>query len=402
MQVYCVGGAVRDELLGLPVRDRDWVVVGATPETLKAQGFQPVGRDFPVFLHPDTREEYALARTERKSGRGYRGFVVQFSPDVTLEDDLKRRDLTINAMARDADGTLIDPWNGLRDLRERVLRHVSEAFGEDPVRILRIARFAARFHDFTIAPETRALMRDMVAQGEADHLVAERVWQELSRGLMETHPSRMIAVLRECGALERIAPELEEVWHEGMAGTLDAAAAAGASLPVRFAVLLHGVAAADDPKRPGHRRDPGERADAIAERLRAPTDCRDVARLVAAELPVLEIADTLDVEGLVRVVERMDGLRRAQRMERVLEACGIVHRNPALARVRLAADAMRAIDAGAIARAGPPKTIRERLHQARVRAVEDALLRAGEPGPSPATTAGSSTSAGSTSDGRTG
>ena len=402
MQVYCVGGAIRDELLGLPVRDRDWVVVGATPEALQAQGFQPVGRDFPVFLHPDTREEYALARTERKSGRGYRGFVVQFSPDVTLEDDLKRRDLTINAMARDAGGTLIDPWNGQRDLRDRVLRHVSEAFGEDPVRILRIARFAARFHDFTIAPETRALMREMVAHGEADHLVPERVWQELSRGLMETHPSRMIAVLRACGALARIAPELEAVWHEGMDATLDAAAAAGAPLPVRFGVLLHGVAAADDPQRPGHRRDAGARADAIAERLRAPTDCRDVARLVAAELPVLQIADTLDVEGLVGLVERLDGLRRAPRMAHVLAASEIVHRNPALARVRLAAEAMRAIDAGAVAKAGPSATIRERLHQARVQAVEDALLRESGRCPSPAATAGSSTSAGSSSAGRTG
>ncbi|MCM5571642.1 multifunctional CCA addition/repair protein [Burkholderiaceae bacterium FT117] len=401
MRVYCVGGAVRDELLGLPVRDRDWVVVGATPAVLEGRGFQPVGRDFPVFLHPETREEYALARTERKSGRGYRGFVVHFSPDVTLEDDLRRRDLTINAMARDADGTLIDPWNGLRDLRDRVLRHVSEAFGEDPVRILRVARFAARFHDFSIAAETRALMRAMVEHGEADHLVPERVWQELSRGLMETHPSRMIAVLRECGALDRIAPELDAVWNDAMAGTLDAAAEAGAPLPVRFAVLLHGVAAGVDPGHPGQRRDAGARADAIAERLRAPTDCRDLARLVAGELPVLELAGVLDVEGLVRLVERIDGLRRPERMEQVLQACEIVHANPALDRVRLAADAMRALDAGAIAKAGPPATIRDRLHAARVDAVEQALLRAGEPAPSRAATAGSSTSAGSTSAGRT-
>jgi tRNA nucleotidyltransferase (CCA-adding enzyme) len=400
MQVYCVGGAIRDELLGLPVRDRDWVVVGASPQTLQARGFLPVGRDFPVFLHPDTREEYALARTERKSGPGYRGFVVEFSPQVTLEDDLKRRDLTINAMARDADGRLIDPWNGLRDLKDRVLRHVSDAFTEDPVRILRIARFAARFHDFRIADETRALMRTMVERGEADHLVPERVWQELSRGLMETHPSRMIAVLRDCGALDRIAPELEDVWNEGMAGTLDAAATAGAALPVRFAVLLHGVAAGVDPAHPGQRRDAGARADGIAERLRAPTDCRDVARLVAGELPVLELAHRLDIEGLVRAVERLDGLRRPQRMEQVLEACRLVHDNPALERVRAAAAAMAALDAGEIARAGPPSGIRERLHAARVQAV-GAALRETAPPPSPAATAEPSTSAETTSDGRT-
>lgn len=212
MQTFMVGGAVRDRLLGLAVKDRDWVVVGATPEEMLARGFRPVGKDFPVFLHPDTNEEYALARTERKTGHGYKGFAFDAAPDVTLEDDLLRRDLTINAIACDDDGRLIDPHGGAVDIERRVFRHVSSAFGEDPVRILRVARFAARFADFRVAPETLALMRSMVERGEVDHLVAERVWQELARGLMESTPSRMISTLRECGALERILPELDRLF----------------------------------------------------------------------------------------------------------------------------------------------------------------------------------------------
>ena len=216
MQIYMVGGAVRDRLLGLPVSDRDWVVVGATPEQMLAQGFVPVGRDFPVFLHPKTHEEYALARTERNSAPGYRGFVVHAAPDVTLEEDLARRDLTINAIAASTDwaktGVVVDPYGGQRDLQARVLRHVTDAFREDPVRILRVARFAARFTDFTVAPETLALMRAMVQDGEADHLVPERVWQELARGLMEAQPSRMFEVLRACGALAVLLPEVERLW----------------------------------------------------------------------------------------------------------------------------------------------------------------------------------------------
>ncbi|MBV8250568.1 MAG: multifunctional CCA tRNA nucleotidyl transferase/2'3'-cyclic phosphodiesterase/2'nucleotidase/phosphatase, partial [Comamonas sp.] len=215
-KVYKVGGAVRDQLLGLPVNDTDWVVVGATPEQMTARGFVPVGRDFPVFLHPSTHEEYALARTERKQGMGYRGFVVHTAADVTLEEDLARRDLTINAIAGPADwsqaGELIDPFNGQQDLRDRVLRHVTDAFREDPVRILRLARFAARFTDFTVAPETLQLMREMVAAGEVDALVPERVWQEISRGLMEAQPSRMFGILRECGALAVLLPELDRLW----------------------------------------------------------------------------------------------------------------------------------------------------------------------------------------------
>eukprot|EP01041_Mallomonas_annulata_P019689 gene19689-39131_t len=257
MQIYMVGGAVRDKLLGRPVNDHDWVVVGATPEQMLAQGYLPVGRDFPVFLHPETREEYALARTERKSGRGYRGFVVQSSPDVTLEEDLSRRDLTINAIATCADASgatrLFDPYHGEKDLRARVLRHVTDAFREDPVRILRVARFAARFTDFTVAPETMQLMREMVAHGEVDHLVAERVWQELARGLMEPQPSRMFELLRECGALQVLLPEVARLWgvpqradyhpevdtgvHLMM--VLDMAARLSAPLTVRFACLAH-------------------------------------------------------------------------------------------------------------------------------------------------------------------
>jgi tRNA nucleotidyltransferase (CCA-adding enzyme) len=232
---YVVGGAVRDELLGLPVVDRDWVVVGATAEDMVREGFRPVGKDFPVFLHPETHEEYALARTERKSGRGYKGFTVHAAPEVTLEADLARRDLTINAIARDEAGRLIDPYGGEKDLRAGVLRHVSEAFEEDPVRILRVARFVARF-GFGIAPETQALMRRMVDSGEADHLVAERVWQEFARGLMEAHPARMLEVLAACGLAARL---LRELGNGGAA--LERAAGAGAPLQVRFAALAWGL-----------------------------------------------------------------------------------------------------------------------------------------------------------------
>ena len=212
MKAYVVGGAVRDALLGRSVQDRDWVVVGATPEEMLAAGYLQVGRDFPVFLHPQSREEYALARTERKTAPGYTGFVVHAAPDVTLEEDLLRRDLTMNAIAQDAEGGLVDPYGGQADIAACVMRHVSPAFAEDPVRILRVARFAARFADFTVAPETVTLMRDMVAAGEVDALVAERVWQELARGLMEAKPSRMFAVLRDCGALARLLPEVEALW----------------------------------------------------------------------------------------------------------------------------------------------------------------------------------------------
>src|SRR5690606_73563 len=262
MKTYVVGGAVRDELLGLPVKDRDHVVVGATPEQMTAQGFRPVGKDFPVFLHPETHEEYALARTERKTGKGYKGFQVHAAPEVTLEEDLARRDLTINAIARSEDGEFIDPYDGRADLEHKVLRHVSPAFAEDPVRILRAARFAARFTEFGVAPETMDLMRQMVEAGEVDALVAERVWQELAKGLMEEKPSRMFEVLRECGALARILPELDRLWgvpqppqHHPEIDTgvhvmmvIDYAASRGYSLPVRFAALTHDLGKGTTPR----------------------------------------------------------------------------------------------------------------------------------------------------------
>ena len=344
MQIYMVGGAVRDKLLGRPVNDHDWVVVGATPEQMLALGYLPVGRDFPVFLHPDTREEYALARTERKSGRGYRGFVVQSSPDVTLEEDLARRDLTINAIAVGADPSSatghFDPYGGERDLQDRVLRHVTDSFREDPVRILRVARFAARFTDFTVAPETMQLMREMVAHGEVDHLVAERVWQELARGLMEEKPSRMFEVLRECGALAVLLPEVARLWgvpqraeyhpevdtgvHLMM--VLDMAARLQAPLPVRFACLVHdlgkGTTAADMlPRHIGHEERSAELLKDVAERLRVPVDCRETADVVAREHGHIHRSTDLSAAALVRVLERCDAIRKPERFADILLAC---------------------------------------------------------------------------------
>lgn len=298
MQIYCVGGAVRDELLGRPVADRDWVVTGATPEQMTALGFRPVGRDFPVFLHPRTHEEYALARTERKTARGYRGFQIHSSPDVTLEDDLRRRDLTINAIARAADGTLIDPWGGQADLSARRLRHVSEAFAEDPVRILRLARFAARLPEFTVAPDTLALARRMVDEGEVDALVPERVWQELSRGLMEAQPSRMFQVLRDCGALQRLLPEPDEI----DVATLDAAARCGATLEIRYALAIAPPGASGV-------------ARARSERLRVPVACADLARLLAdqGKDPEPDLDTAPDAAQVLQHLEALDALRRPAR-----------------------------------------------------------------------------------------
>src|SRR4051812_19918057 len=296
MQTYRVGGAVRDALLGLPVNDRDWVVVGATPQEMITNGYLPVGKDFPVFLHPETREEYALARTERKTARGYHGFAFHSEPNVTLEQDLARRDLTVNAMAQDERGRLIDPFGGQADLKKRVLRHVTHAFREDPVRILRVARFAARFADFSLAPETLALMREIVAAGEVDALVAERVWQELARGLMEDKPSRMFEVLRECGALEKLLPEVERLWgvpqradyHPEvdtgvhMMMVMDMSARLRAPLAVRFACLTHDLGKGTTPveELPRHIRHEERSARLlkdVCERLRVPTECRELA-----------------------------------------------------------------------------------------------------------------------------
>jgi tRNA nucleotidyltransferase (CCA-adding enzyme) len=344
MQIYMVGGAVRDKLLGRPVNDHDWVVVGATPEQMLALGYLPVGRDFPVFLHPETREEYALARTERKSGRGYRGFVVQSSPDVTLEEDLSRRDLTINAIAASADGTspgaVFDPYGGAQDIAARVLRHVTDAFREDPVRILRVARFAARFTDFSVAPETMQLMREMVAHGEADHLVPERVWQELARGLMEEKPSRMFEVLRECGALAVLLPEVARLWgvpqraeyhpevdtgvHLMM--VLDMAARLHAPLTVRFACLAHdlgkGTTAAHVlPRHIGHEQRSVDLLKDVAERLRVPVDCRETAEVVAREHGNIHRSGDLSAAALVRLLERCDAIRKPYRFADILLAC---------------------------------------------------------------------------------
>ncbi len=337
---FIVGGAVRDALLGLPASDRDWVAVGVTPEELVAQGFRPVGKDFPVFIHPHNGEEVALARTERKTGRGYHGFAFHAAPDVTLEEDLRRRDLTINAIAQAEDGTLIDPYGGQRDLQAGVLRHVSEAFVEDPVRLLRLARLAARFPHFTLAPETLALLQRMVADGEVDALVPERVWQELSRGLMTARPSRMLEVLRECGALARLLPELDRLWgvpqppqHHPEVDTgvhlllvLDECARAGAPLPVRWACLCHDLGKGSTPREEwprhiGHEGRSASLAEALAERLRVPTDCRELADVVAREHTHLHASGVLAAAALVRLFERCDALRKPARFEQVLLAC---------------------------------------------------------------------------------
>jgi tRNA nucleotidyltransferase (CCA-adding enzyme) len=340
MQLYIVGGAVRDALLGQPASDRDWVAVGATPEALIAAGYRPVGRDFPVFLHPQTGEEVALARTERKSGRGYHGFVFQASPEVTLEQDLARRDLTINAMAQDAEGRLIDPHGGARDLRDGVLRHVSDAFAEDPVRLLRLARFAARWPDFRVAPETLALLRRLVDDGEVDALVPERVWQELSRGLMEQRPDRMFEVLRDCGALARLLPEFDRLWgvpqraeHHPEIDTgahqllvLRIAAHLNAPLTVRWACVCHdlgkGTTPPDQwPRHLGHEGRSAKLAHALAERLRVPADCRELADVTAREHGNVHRSDGLDAAATLRLLERCDALRRPQRFEELLLAC---------------------------------------------------------------------------------
>lgn len=296
---HVVGGAVRDALMGRAPGDRDWVVVGSSPQEMQAAGFRPVGRDFPVFLHPVTGEEYALARTERKSAPGYHGFVFHAAPDVTLEQDLARRDLTINAMARDDDGTLIDPFGGARDLAARLLRHVSPAFAEDPVRLLRLARFAARWPDFAVAPETMTLLRRLVDAGEIDALVSERVWQELARGLMERQPSRMLAVLAECGALPRLLPGVADAGRAG--ALLDVAAALAAPLPVRYALLAQGN-------------------EALAARLKVPADCSALAQLLTREGPHLIDGAGMPPADLLALLERCDAFRRPDRFAELLLA----------------------------------------------------------------------------------
>jgi tRNA nucleotidyltransferase (CCA-adding enzyme) len=359
MKSYVVGGAVRDELLGLAVQDRDHVVVGATPEAMAALGFKPVGADFPVFLHPETREEHALARTERKTAPGYKGFTFHASPDVTLEDDLQRRDLTINAMARDADGTLIDPHGGERDLRAGILRHVSAAFAEDPVRILRVARFAARF-GFAVAPETMALMRKMVEAGEADALVAERVWQEVARGLMEHSPSRMLAVLEESGALARVLPEVHQTRPlERLARRLDRAATLDAALPARYAALLLDLTP--------------EAVSALSARINAPGECRDLALLATRERDFLARPGEAIAEQWLALLERADAFRRPERLALLAQVAGAdtdrADAGPALRRQldRVLA-AARTVDAGQVSREHP-QDIPGAIRRARLAAI---------------------------------
>jgi tRNA nucleotidyltransferase (CCA-adding enzyme) len=306
MQVYLVGGAVRDELLGLTAAERDWVVVGATPEQLQQAGYRAVGREFPVFLHPETHEEYALARVERKTGPGYRGFETRFSPEVTLHQDLQRRDLTINAMARAPDGTLIDPYGGSHDLEQRLLRHVSPAFVEDPVRILRVARFAARLAPlgFRLAPETAALMRRMVDNGEINSLVYERVWREMQRALGEAQPEEFFEVLQDCGALAVLLPELD--WRAAERATMQRAARLSPEPSVRFAALLADAAP--------------QATTALCERLRVPNDYRELALLTARLWQRIAAADALDAAGVLELLEAADAFRRPDRFELLLRA----------------------------------------------------------------------------------
>ncbi len=407
MKTYIVGGAVRDELLGVAVKDRDYVVVGATPEAMVAQGYTPVGKDFPVFLHPKTHAEYALARTERKTAPGYKGFVFHTDASVTLEEDLIRRDLTINAMAQDEDGIIVDPFGGKRDLELRIFRHVSPAFAEDPVRILRIARFAARFPEFTVAAETNTLMQDMVTAGEVDALVPERVWQELARGLMEVRPSRMFEVLRDCGALQRILPELDVLWGVPQPAqyhpeidtgvhimlVIDYAAGIKADLPVRCAALLHdlgkGVTPPDQwPRHHGHEMHSVKLVDAVSKRLKIPNDCRDLALMTAREHGNVGRALELRANTIVNLLERCDAFRKPQRFIEMLQASECDHRGrtgfadkafPQKAYLQAALAAAQTVNGGEIAeltRQRYPEQaqrIPEAIHEARVQAVAAAL-----------------------------
>ena len=406
MKTYLVGGAVRDALMGLAGSDRDWVVVGGTPEALVAKGYQPVGRDFPVFLHPDTHEEYALARTERKTARGYHGFAVHAAPDVTLEEDLARRDLTINAIAQDEHGHRTDPYGGERDIAAHVLRHVTEAFREDPVRILRVARFAARFPNFTVAPETMALMREMVDSGEVDALVSERVWQELSRGLVAAQPSRMLQVLRACGALQRLLPEVDKLYgvpqraeyhpeidtgvHLEM--VLDQSARLNVPLEVRFACLCHdlgkGTTPADVlPRHIGHEQRSEKLTRALCQRWRVPVECKDLAELVAREHGNIHQSLGFGAEAVLRLLVRCDALRRPDRFLLALQACECDARGrlgkedvpyaqgPRLATLLQAAQSVdsAAISAQALQEGLKGPEIGKRLDAARLAAIESAL-----------------------------
>lgn len=403
MKTYIVGGAVRDRLLGLPVQDRDYVVVGATPDEMLAAGFTPVGKDFPVFLHPSTHEEYALARTERKTAPGYQGFVFHAASNVTLEQDLARRDLTINAIAQAEDETLVDPFGGQRDLQAKIFRHVSSAFAEDPVRILRVARFAARFNDFSVAPETNALMRQMVMAGEVDALVPERVWQELSRGLMESKPSRMFEVLRDCGALVRILPELDALWgvpqpaqHHPEIDTgvhvmmvIDIAARKNHSLPIRVGALMHDLGKgttppSEWPRHHGHEARSVALVDAVCKRLKIPNDCRSLALMTAREHGNIGRAQELRPSTIVALLERCDAFRKPQRFVDMLRASECDHLGrtgfaerpfPQAPHLEAALKAAESVKAGEIAQryTDQPQRIPEEIRAARVAAVKHAL-----------------------------
>jgi tRNA nucleotidyltransferase (CCA-adding enzyme) len=383
MKTYLVGGSVRDEILGLPVTDHDHVVVGSSPDEMIRLGYRPVGKDFPVFLHPQSQEQYALARTERKVSRGYKGFEVYASPEVTLQEDLARRDLTINSLAKDEDGNIIDPFGGLSDLEAGLLRHISPAFTEDPVRVLRTARFAARF-GFRIAPETLALMSEMVHNGEVDALVPERVWQEFARGLMEQRPSRMFYALRECSALVRIMPEVDALFgvpqpaqHHPEIDTgvhvmmvIDYAASKRYSLPVRFAALTHDLGKGTTPpeewpRHIGHEARSVKLVKDLCERIKVPNEARDLALLVARYHGDVHRAAELRPVTIANMLQGVDAYRKPERFEEFLQACSCdFHGRPGYAekpypqaeRLRVAFEAARSVDAGAIA-AGLTKTI---------------------------------------------
>jgi tRNA nucleotidyltransferase (CCA-adding enzyme) len=399
MQTYIVGGAVRDELLGFAVKDKDYVVVGSTPEEMLAAGFKPVGKDFPVFLHPETRDEYALARTERKTAKGYKGFAIYASPEVTLEQDLARRDLTINAIARADDGQLVDPFNGIADIKFKTLRHVSDAFAEDPVRILRIARFSARLVDFNVAPETLLLMRQMVEAGEVDALVAERVWQELAKGLMEQKPSRMFEVLRACGALQKILPELDRLWgipqpelHHPEIDTgvhimmvIDYAASQNFSLPIRFAALMHDLGKGTTPrellpKHIGHEQRSANLLKEVCKRLRVPNDCKELGVMTARFHGKLHQAPQMRPATLLEFLIELDAIRQPERFMDFLKACEADSRGrtgyadcqiPAAELMIKALNAAAAVDAGAVAKAcEAPEQIKVKVFEARLDAVK--------------------------------
>lgn len=410
MKTYIVGGAVRDAMLGVAVKDKDYVVVGATPEAMLAQGFTPVGKDFPVFLHPKTHEEYALARTERKTAPGYKGFVFHTDASVTLEEDLIRRDLTINAMAQDDSGQIIDPCGGQHDLAQKIFRHVSPAFAEDPVRILRVARFAARFPEFTVATETNSLMQQMVVADEVDALVPERVWQELARGLMERQPSRMFAVLRDCGALQRILPELDALWgvpqpeqHHPEIDTgihvmmvIDYAASQHANLPIRCAALLHDLGKAvtppeEWPRHHGHELHSEKLVEQVCKRLKVPNESHDLARMTAREHGNVGRALEMRANTLVNLFERCDAFRKPQRFSDMLVAAECDARGrtgyadkpfPQRAYLETVLTAAQSIDGGQIAQTTQQRypdqaqRISEAIHQARVAAVEVAVKTA--------------------------